>query len=76
MTNTLLTVLIAANAACPRTQVIDAVAAPWGAVDVAALERATYVCSTRYAPRSPCLVKFERLGVQSYHATCGTGRKS
>lgn len=36
--------------------------------------RAQAVCYHRYGPRSPCLVKFEQIGPNDYHATCGAKR--
>lgn len=44
---------------------------PWRAEDQQALERAQTVCALHYAPRSPCLVRFERVRVRTYHAVCG-----
>lgn len=48
---------------------------PWTERDAQALKRAAEVCAKRYAPRSPCLVKFIRYKEQGrYSAICGRKR--
>ncbi len=42
--------------------------------DMQAFNRAKFVCAFKYV-YSPCLIKFERLQLHSYHATCGAGKK-
>ena len=42
--------------------------------DTRALNRAKFVCSVKYAPRSPCLVKFVKKADHDYAATCGAKR--
>jgi len=35
------------------------------------VNRAASVCFKKYGPRSPCLVKLEKVGPNDYNATCG-----
>ena len=60
---------------CPPLVKIDLTRTGWTEFDNKTIKRATYVCSTRYAPRgNPCLIKFIKKGFQEYLAICGRKR--
>lgn len=59
---------------CAATLLINLTAFSWTARDAADMKQAQRTCWRLY-PRSPCLVKFVKVGRHDFRATCGRPKK-
>lgn len=66
----MISLLLAAAAACLPPAVELRTDHPWSRRDQAALDRATVACGIYY-PASPCLRRFIRVQPGQYRAVCG-----
>jgi hypothetical protein len=65
----ILAIALAMSLQCPQTQIINRSNEPFNEVDRKNMNIAKKRCIVHF-PKSPCLVRFYKLGYQSYHATC------